>query len=261
MSTILNSPSSQSSSKTPVLPTFVCMKWGTRYGPVFVNRLFKAVKRNMDKPFRFICFTDDNTDIIDDVETHPLPPINIPDHVSITPWRKLSLWQTPLGDMVTGDIVVLDLDLVITGPLAPLFDYHPGEFCVIDNWTQPGENIGNTSVFRIPIGRYSKIFDQFNSDPHAILNQFRIEQQYISKTISKQIFWPSQWCVSFKHSLLPRFPLNWFQDTKLPQDTKIVAFTGHPDPDEAVIGKWPAKWYKKIYKHTRPVSWINEHWR
>ena len=39
------------------------------------------------------------------------------------------------------------------------------------------------------------------------------------------------------------------------------AFTGKPDPHEAGVGQWPARWYKKLYKHVRPVPWIQEHWR
>ena len=36
----------------------VCMKWGNAYGADYVNRLYNMVKRNMTRPFRFICFTD-----------------------------------------------------------------------------------------------------------------------------------------------------------------------------------------------------------
>jgi len=75
------------------------------------------------------------------------------------------------------------------------------------------------------------------------------------------VFWPSSWCASFKHSLLPKWPFNFFKTPKLPIDTKIVAFTGKPDQDEALIGKWPVKsTWKKLYKHVRPTPWIADHW-
>ena len=60
----------------------------------------------------------------------PLPKINLPDMISLTPWRKLSVWQFPLFDL-TGDVLFLDLDLVITGNLDQFFDYKPGRYCVI----------------------------------------------------------------------------------------------------------------------------------
>ena len=98
------------------MQTVICIKWGTRYGSDYVNRLFSMVKRNTKNPTRFVCFTDDATGVDQGVEIRPLPSINIPDHVSWTPWRKLSLWQNPLEDL-SGDLLFLDLDLVVTGNL------------------------------------------------------------------------------------------------------------------------------------------------
>jgi hypothetical protein len=39
-----------------------------------------------------------------------------------------------------------------------------------------------------------------------------------------------------------------------------VAFPGSPNPDDAAAGIWPAKSYKKLYKHILPATWINEFW-
>ena len=76
------------------------------------------------------------------------------------------------------------------------------------------------------------------------------------------VFWPEDWCVSFKHSLMPLWPLNFVVPPKLPKDTKLVAFTGKPDPDEARDGIWPVKaQWKRLYKQVRPTPWIAEHWR
>ena len=36
----------------------VCVKYGTKYGPEYVNRLYQGVKDNLTLPFRFICFTE-----------------------------------------------------------------------------------------------------------------------------------------------------------------------------------------------------------
>ena len=54
--------------------------------------------------------------------------------------------------------------------------------------------------------------------------------------------------------------MNHFLTPRLPEETRVVAFTGKPDPDEARDGRWPAPWYKKIYKAVRPTPWIAEHW-
>jgi hypothetical protein len=237
------------------------MKWGTRYGVEYVNRLASMVRRNTQRPTRIICFTDDAQGIESAIETAPLPAISLPERVAWTPWRKLSVWQYPLAGL-EGDVLFLDLDLVVTGPLDDLFDFTPGGYVAIDNWTQPGKCIGNTSVFRFPVGRYTRIFDAFIQDPDAIITRWRIEQQYVSQAIPEMGFWPAQWCVSFKHSLLPRWPLNFFRAPTLSRDARIVAFTGKPDPDDALEGRWPGlSLRQKLYKHVRPTPWIGEYWR
>lgn len=241
--------------------TIICMKWGTRYGPEYVNRLASMVRRNVSRPTRLLCFTDDPRGISPDVETAPLPEITLPDRLRWHTWRKISVWQYPLAD-ITGDVLFLDLDLVIVGPLDPFFDFEPGRYVAIDNWTQRGQRVGNTSVFRFTAGRHAHIYDDFERDPMAVLRRWRIEQQYISDSIPDMAFWPRQWCVSFKHSLLPTWPLNFIMPARLPSDTKIVAFTGQPKPHHAMKGKWPVRrWHQKLYKHTRPTPWVGEHWR
>lgn len=240
--------------------TIICMKWGTRYPAPYVNRLHAGVARHTAPGFRFVCFTDDAEGLTPEVEAKPLPPIPLPDRVAWSPWRKLSVWQSPLRDL-TGDVVFLDLDLLVTGSLDPFFAYEPGRYCVIENFTQRGRGIGNTSCFRFRVGQHKEVYDRFAADPEAVLARHRIEQQYISTLIGDQTFWPRPWCVSFKHDLVPPFPLNWLRTPALPGDAHVVAFTGKPDIDEAAEGRWPAPWYKKAYKHVRPTPWAAEHWR
>lgn len=243
-----------------MIKNVVCMKWGTRYPAPFVNRLYRAIRRNTTGDVRFVCFTDDAEGLMPEVEHQPLPPIDIPEPLQWTPWRKLSLWQPGLGGL-KGDVLFLDIDLVVTGNMDPFWDYHPGEMCVAENWTQKGRGIGNTSVYRWNMGKHTDIYEEYQRDNAAIHAQHRVEQHYVSAMVDNMIYWPPEWCVSFKHSLLPKFPMNWFQVPPLPAETKIVAFTGRPDQDQARDGKWPAPWYKKFYKHVKPTPWIAEHWQ
>ena len=248
------------SPKIKQVQTVICMKWGTRYGAEFVNRLHAAIQRNTSRATQLVCLTDDKTDIDGNVRCVDIPDINLPDHLALTPWRKLVLWKDKIADL-SGDVLFLDLDLVVTGSLDLMFDYEPGRFCVIENWTQMGKGIGNTSCFRWPIGKYSYIFDRLETEQARILSTYRIEQVYISREIEDMVFWPALWCASFKHTLLPKWPMNFFKTPDLPPETKIVAFTGKPDQDEALVGNWPVKSaWKKLYKHVRPTAWIADHW-
>lgn len=243
------------------MQTIVCMKWGTRYPADFANRLWSMIKRNTKRPTRLVCYTDDAAGLDPDITAFPLPPITLPERVSSKPWRKISLWAPALPGL-EGDVLFMDLDLVVTGLVDDFFDFEPEKtFCVIENWTQMGSGIGNTSVYRFRIGSHSYLYDTLQNDPEGVLAKFPNSQTYISRTIKEKTFWPAEWCESFKHTLLPRWPMNFVRVAPLPGATKIVAFTGKPDPDEARDGRWEAPWYKKIYKHVRPTPWIGEHWR
>ena len=238
------------------------MKWGSRYGPEFVNRLYTSIQRHTKRKTTVYCFTDDASNINNNVICKPLPDIKLPAAISFSPWRKMSLWQYPLLGL-SGDVLFLDLDLVITGNLDRFFDFKPGYYCVIENWTQLGQNIGNSSCFRFPIGKYTSIFKAFQKNPSKYWKKYHIEQVYLSAQIKDQVFWPNEWCKSFKHNLLPSWPLRIWKPAKLPQNTSIVAFTGKPDPDDVVNGHWPVKksqFYKKIYKQLKTPKWILEHW-
>ena len=242
------------------MQTVICMKWGSRYGADFVNRMYSAIQRNTERETQLICLTDDPSGIGENIRCEPIPQINLPDKLVVTPWRKLVLWKDGLAGL-RGDVLFLDLDLVITGNLDEMFDYEPGRFCVIENWTQVGKNIGNTSCFRWNIGRQKHIFENLETEQKRILSTYGIEQVYISQEVGDMVFWPRLWCASFKHTLIPKWPLNFFKAPELPSETKIVAFTGKPDQDEALVGNWPVNsGWKKLYKHVKPTAWIAEHW-
>jgi len=121
---------------------------------------FRGLRDEMlDGDTQLICLTDDPTDVNKKIRCEPIPDINLPDNLIVTPWRKLVLWKDKLAGL-SGDVLFLDLDLVITGNLDEMFDFEPGRFCVIENWTQPGKNIGNTSCFRWNVGSNTHIFDK-----------------------------------------------------------------------------------------------------
>ena len=133
---------------------------------------------------------------------------------------------------------------------------------VFHNWTSKPKPIGNTSCFRFRVGMAPYLKANLEADPEGCWKKYRIEQTMISKQLPKIAFWPDDWCVSFKHSLLPIWPLRIFLPAKLPAATKVVAFTGKPDVHDVIAGKWPEKKrWKRIYKVLRAPSWVEEHWR
>lgn len=248
---------------------FFCIKWGRRYPTEYVNRLYAMVERNMNSPFEFVCFTEFPEGLNPEISARPLP--DFPDEPKShiwTPWRKLCLWSDGLdADLLGRDALFLDLDIVITGPLDEFFSYEPGQYVVIENWTKPGLGIGNTSVFRFPVGEMAYIYHRYCEDPAGVIREYNIEQEFISAYLSEtgraglQSYWPAPWCVSFKESLLPAWPQRLWKPAPLPDDARIVVFHGKPDPDDAMEGRWPSPFWKKIYKTIPPARWIGTHWR
>lgn len=247
---------------TPPQQTVLCLKWGTRYGSEYVNRLHSMVSRNTARDTRVVCFTDDPTGISSAVDVRMMPEFDLPERMRFHPFRRMFIFQKEL-DGLQGNLLHLDLDLLVTGSVDAFFDYRPElDFVVAENWTQPGQRIGNMSVFRFRVGALTRVWERFRPDPMAMMALYRNSQTFVCRTLGEVEFFPQEWCLSFKHSILPRWPLNFIMTPALPEDARIVAFTGKPDIDEAAQGKWPVKSpWKRLYKHVRPTPWIAEHWR
>ncbi|MDT8407368.1 MAG: glycosyl transferase [Methylococcales bacterium] len=240
----------------------VCMKWGDKYPAHYVNVLYAMARRHIQGDLRFVCLTDDASDVRPEVECLPCPDIAIPAPFNNTGWRKITLWTESLPDM-TGDWLFLDLDVVVTGPLDDFFTFKPeASFVVMHNFTQPGTGIGNTSVYRFRVGSHPYLLERTLKEPLVLVKQYRNEQTFVSRCIKEIEYWPEAWCLLFKVHCVPPMPLRWWRPPALPETARVVAFPGEPNPDQAIAGLWPAKKsYKKIYKHILPTDWVAEHWR
>ncbi len=243
-----------------VTKNIVCMKWGTLYDAGYVNKLYAMARRNTSGELRFVCLTDDPAGLNDNIEQRECPVIEGPLPWRNTGWRKIALWAATLPGM-EGDWLFLDLDVVVTGSLDDFFTYKPDKtFVVMQNWTQPGQGIGNTSVYRFRVGSHAYLYDEMCRDFMGVINGYANEQTYVSRKIPDVTFWPDAWCTLFKIHSVPPMPFRWWQTPKIPDGARVIAFPGSPNPDDAAAGIWPAKSYKKLYKHIRPAAWINDHW-
>lgn len=240
------------------------LKWGTLYGPHYVNRLYQGVKKNLGRDFKFYCFTDDPKGLDKAVMAKPMPPSKMPKPWQKTAWEKLNLFSDELAkrDNITGDCLFLDLDILITDNMDCFFDYMPGKFCIIHNWKlahqifKKREDVGNSSVFRFPGGKSGFITEKFNHEMAWAFENFHPEQAYLTYALGEKVYWPASWVKSFKrHSTYP-FPFNLWLTPKLPESCKILAFHGRPHPDEAANG-YDAK---RIHRKTKPATWINTYW-
>ncbi|MGR3486078.1 MAG: glycosyl transferase [Paracoccaceae bacterium] len=261
----------------------ICINWGTKYGPAFVNRLYGMVARNLAPPFRFVCFTDRRDGIRPEVECHDLPPLDVEMPVNTRGiWPRARLWGPRLADL-TGPVLFLDLDIVITGPIDDLFTHgDPGRVTMMRSPTHQFANVGQTSVFRFPVGALQPLQAAFRADPQGVADRWRFEQIYVTRNVPGGAdFFPWAWLQHLRQNCRRPFPMNYLAPPRLPRDARIVIFPGDLGPAEAISGAYRdgapprgpmahlrARRRERAFgpwrylRHFRqPAPWVGDHWR
>ncbi len=233
----------------------VCMKWGTRYTEQDVNILHSMVKRNLTLPHRFVCLTDDPSNITKEIECFPMPEIQVPSEYDMSPWRKLGMFSKKIADL-SGKCLFLDLDIVITDNIDCFFTFSD-KFTIIKNWSQRDHGIGNSSVYCFNIGQYSDVLEYYNDNMQEVLSTHEDEQTYLSKKIQNINYWPDDWCKSFKRHCRPPYIIRYFKEPILPANAKIIIFHGVPKPKDAIKGGF----YGNFLRYIRPTKWVENYWR
>ncbi len=153
----------------------ICINWGTKYGAPFINRLYAMVTRNITPPFTFTCFTDSRAGLNSEILCEDLPPLEIENMPINTKgiWPKARLWGPALGSL-KGPVLFLDLDLVIVSSLDPFFEVGGADDVVMTrNQTTPFERLGQTSLFRFPVGKLPPLQEKFRAYPQGVADEYR----------------------------------------------------------------------------------------
>ncbi|MDA7852061.1 hypothetical protein N9A71_00800 [Porticoccaceae bacterium] len=221
---------------------FICINWGTKYGADYVNRLYGMVARNTTPPFTFTCFTDNSEGFRDEVSAAPLPELDF--QLPVTRkgiWPKSRLWSEHLADL-SGSVLFLDLDLVVTGSLDDFFDYgDPDDVILARNPSNPLEKLGQTSVYRFPVGKLLPLLERFSKAPLEIAETYKYEQRYVTRNAPGGVkFWPKSWVLHFRQQCRRSFPFNYFKASKLPSSCKLAIFPGDLNPMDAIEGRYHA---------------------
>ena len=260
----------------PVL--VLCMKWGGLYGAHHVNRLARGVARHLGRAHRFVCLTDEPTNL--DVEALPLPELGGALGAD-SRWRKLALFRADLPEMLGSGApaLFLDLDLVAVGGLDAFFE-HPGVpgapgggvLALRDDdlfrakplrRLNPARDrflhaVGNSSVFRFTPGAHAHVLDDYRADPEGARARFETSQQFQSDRLlarGEMGYWPRGWCVSFKNGCVPRGAMSYLGDPALPPGARLVVFAGSPKMDEVMAGGG-----HRLHRRIGDVGWLRRAW-
>ena len=244
------------------------MKWGDYYGPHYVNRLYWAVRRNLNRSFRFLCYTDDTTGIIPEVECHPMIDVKYSPDWPDRRWNKLGVFRKGGGGIsdLEGACLFLDLDTLVVDSIDCFFDYAPGKFCLCTFPNTPWQELksilknrkyGNTSVFRFEANTTEFILNNFQENTDMILHQYHLEQDYVTDMVRSQIqWWPQSWVVWFTRQCRQPTPLNLIYPPFKPKGAKIVAFQAITTMQNAIDG-----YRSRVLRGVLPTPWVSEHWR
>lgn len=218
--------------------TVVCWKWkpanGYRstFGPDTVNVLRRMVARHYADPHRFVCVTDDPAGI--DAGVQIIEPWNdfadVPSpHGGKNPscYRRLRMFHPEIGQVFGERFVSLDLDVVITGDLRPLWN-RPEDFVAWgDTNPRPGSHY-NGSMMLMRAGARPQVWTQFDPSKSPQLSlragAWGSDQGWISYVLGKgEAKWGKQDGVYSFRNHLQRCP-------DLPTNARIAIFHGSVDP-------------------------------
>ena len=209
----------------------VCVKTGDKYSAEYVNKLQSMVKRNLVMEHRFICITDDSTDLN--------PDMYVLEARYEGWWAKLQVFEKIDFIYKAGEpILFIDLDMLIVRDLGALVNYglehlETVPLVILEDFNRP--NGYGSAIFMIKAGSLSHIYEQFAEYPNATMNGYTGDQNYLEKCLPYAVFWPREWVLSYKVDKLHTEP---FPDT-----AKVVCFHGPPKNHEV-----DDEWVKELWR-------------
>ena len=163
---------------------YIVSKWGTKYGPHFVNKLYNMTKRHTnDEKFEhhFYCYTEHPDGLYDDIKVIPFPDIpNIhPKYWFGSDNFKYGMarcWDRPktfvfnthnfADDKPSGRFVFLDLDVIVQNDLEPIIMYDLERPTKLRSWWQDPRPM-TSRQFKLAHGAYTNGSCQVWSDDQA----------------------------------------------------------------------------------------------
>lgn len=219
----------------------LCLKHGKKYSAEYVNRLHRMVNRHTTVDYKFACMTDDPKGLDKDIIVIPTPS-GLPGW-----WNKPYMYNRDLP--IKGTILYMDLDVVIANNIDRLFQFQPGYWCTIRDFTRcmrPGWQQYNSSVVRFQTGQLGHLWDKFIEDPQAIQKQYFGDQDYLYHESVKQgkqaRLFPDEWIMSWKWEIRSsrtfasggtkgNRKLEHIENVRPRPETCICVFHGDPNPE------------------------------
>ena len=221
--------------------------WGNKYKPHYVERLAAGIKRNMRAGYGFVVITDNPSqfitfDGVDECWSIPGPDGSL--LLTKGCFARLRLfdptWQA-LHGIGRGDaIACVDLDVVVTGALDPLFT-HNEPFAILQGVNSSNPCPYNGSLWMLRAGYRPDVWTDFSLGAAAKVpfHEFPDDQAWLAHKLPGAKAWkagPESGLYAFKKP-------GWPNGDALPHGARLVAFPGSRDPSMYTA-----------------LPWVKEHW-
>jgi hypothetical protein len=135
-----------------------------KFRPWHVNRMEWMFRKHLHMPFEFVCITDDPAGLSSSIRVIPLwdDLANVPNpHGPREPscYRRLKLFSHEARGLVGERVLWIDLDMVLTGDVTPLFDRT--EDVVLLSTDVPHIPVNGSLVLLTP-GAHAEVWESFD---------------------------------------------------------------------------------------------------
>ncbi len=216
--------------------------WGDKWDPIYAERLFAGVRRNLKQPAQLVLMSDklerngaDAVHLIDEVDNQYL---GLPG--CLVRMRMFDeTWQERIGAKQGDRIVNIDVDCVVTGQLDELFN-RQDEFNIMQHFNSTNPCPFNGSLWMFRAGERHDVWNDFSINAHKKFNvpihAIADDQGWLHFKFPKaKAYTPQDGVYAFKKK-------TWPQGLGLPKGACVVAFPGRN----------PAKYQE--------LNWIKAHW-
>ena len=204
-------------------------------------KLQAGIQRHYKQPYRFVVFTDQTLkEAHAQTEIVPIPDPHLVDRSCFCRLRLFDPdWQA--AHRFDDRIINLDLDIILTGKLEPLFD-RPESFLILQGVNATNPNPFNCSLFMIRPGHHREVWSEFSLEKaqHIKHDAFPDDQGWIWHMLPEADGWRGGKASGIYAFQKP----GWPGGTDLPADARMVVFFGKRKPEQF-----------------SQLPWMRDHWR
>lgn len=188
-------------------------------GQVYINNLYRGVKRNLTLPHRFWCFYQKGLELELDEGIHAVP-FDSPSWKGCFP--KLKAFDPENG--LSGRVVVMDLDMVVTGSLDEMFSYN-GYLMTRSTFVREQKSGGDIVFFRAGMFPF---WTTLVDNPESFERKYGGRERFVYRDAWKPYFdfvqdlYPGQLCSYKRH--VRRYGI--------PNNCRLISYHGRPRPHE-----------------------------